>query len=110
MPESWILAGMRSTPSAWLQDTLAGLYGLVHEDFPHHVRERDGQGIRLGMAQADGEAGLGVVVDKGDLLSFQGQSHAQVYAACRFTRASFLVHYGNDLAFHRHSSYNKICR
>ena len=42
-----------------MQDALAGGNGLIVQHLAHHVRNGDGQVVRLGMAQADGEAGLG---------------------------------------------------
>ena len=37
-----------------MQDALAGGDGLVGQDLAHHVGDRDGQAVRLGIAQADG--------------------------------------------------------
>ena len=42
-----------------VQDALAGGDGLIVQHLAHHVRKGDRQGVRLGMAQADGKAGLG---------------------------------------------------
>ena len=46
-----------------VQDALAGGDGLIVQHLPHHVREGDGQAIRLGIAQADGKTGLGVAIN-----------------------------------------------
>ena len=40
-----------------VQNSLAGREGLVREDLAHHVGEGNGQGVQLGVAQADGETG-----------------------------------------------------
>ena len=74
-----------------VQDALAGGNGLVVQHLAHHVRKGDGQGVRLGMSQADGKAGLGVTINKENLFSGLGQSHAEVYASCRFANAPLLV-------------------
>lgn len=42
-----------------IQDALAGGDGLIVQYLAHYFRKGDGQGVRLGMAQADGKAGLG---------------------------------------------------
>jgi len=47
-----------------MQDALAGVNRLIGQDAPHCIRERKGQFIRLGMAQADGKAALRVPVDQ----------------------------------------------
>ena len=52
-----------------VQDTLVGFDRLVHEDAAHRVREGKGQLVRLRVAQADGQAGLGVSVHQQHLLS-----------------------------------------
>ena len=52
-----------------VQDALAGAQRLVHEDAAHRVREGKGQLVRLRVAQADGQAGLGVSVHQQHLLS-----------------------------------------
>ena len=47
-----------------VQDTLAGMNRLIHQDMPHSVRQRKGQLVRLGIAQADRQAALRVSVDQ----------------------------------------------
>ena len=43
MPESWMSAGIRSTPSGVMQDTLAvGRSGSSHQDTAHSIRESKG--------------------------------------------------------------------
>ena len=59
-----------------VQDALAGLDWLVHENTAHRVREGKGQLVRLGIAQADGQAGLGVSIHQQHLLSGLGQPDA----------------------------------
>ena len=42
-----------------VQDALTGAERLVHQDAAHCFREGEGQLVRLRVAQADGQAGLG---------------------------------------------------
>ena len=56
-----------------VQDTLAGAQRFVHQNTAHRVREGEGQLVRLGVAQADGQAGLGVSIHQQHLLSGLGQ-------------------------------------
>ena len=59
-----------------------------------------GQLVRLGIAQADGQAGLGVSVHQQDLLPGLGQPYPQVGAGGRLADAAFLVGDGDDLRVH----------
>ena len=59
-----------------VQDTLAGAQRFVHQNTAHRVREGKGQLVRLGIAQADGQAGLGIGVHQQHLLSGLGQPDA----------------------------------
>ena len=45
-----------------VQNALAGGDGLLVQHLSHHVREGDGQAVRLGISQADGKTGLGVAI------------------------------------------------
>ena len=83
-----------------MQDALAGAYRFVHQDTAHRVREGKGQLVRLGIAQADGQAGLGVSVHQQDLLPGLGQPYPQVGAGGRLADAAFLVGDGDDLRVH----------
>ncbi len=58
-----------------VQDALAGAQRLVHQDAAHRVREGKGQLVRLRVAQADGQAGLGVSIHQQHLLSGLGQPY-----------------------------------
>ena len=80
-----------------VQDALAGAQRLVHQDAAHRVRECKGQFVRLGVAQADGQAGLGVCVHQQHLFSGLSQPDPQVRAGGRFANAAFLVGDGDDL-------------
>ena len=80
-----------------VQDALAGAQRFVHEDAAHRVREGKGQLVRLRVAQADGEAGLGVSIHQQHLLSGLRQPDAQVRAGGRFADAALLVGNGDDL-------------
>ena len=59
-----------------VQDTLARAQRLVHQDTAHRVGQGKGQLVRLGVAQADGQAGLGVSVHQQHLSPGLGQSDA----------------------------------
>ena len=80
-----------------VQDTLAGMNRLIHQDMPHSVRQRKGQLVRLGIAQADRQAALRVSVDQQDFLSGLRQPDSQVGTGCCFANAAFLVGNGDDL-------------
>ena len=58
-----------------VQDTLVGFDRLVHQDAAHRVREGKGQLVRLRVAQADGQAGLGVSIHQQHFLSGLGQPY-----------------------------------
>ena len=63
--------------------------------------EGKGQLIRLGMAQADGEAALWVSVDQQHFLPVLRQSDPQVCAGSRLANATFLVGNGDNLRVQR---------
>ena len=60
-----------------VQDALAGGDVLIVQHLAHHVREGDGQTVRLGMAQADGEAALRITIDDQHFLSCLKESAIQ---------------------------------
>ena len=79
-----------------VQDTLAGMNRLIHQDMPHSVRQRKGQLVRLGIAQADRQAALRVSVDQQDFFSGLRQPDSQVGTGRCLANAAFLVGNGND--------------
>ena len=83
-----------------MQDTIPGGDGLIVRHLAHRVREDDGQGVRLWMAQADDKAGLRGHVNQQNLLSSLGQSHAEIYTTCRFSHTALLIDQGDDLGVH----------
>ena len=80
-----------------VQDTLAGAQRLVHQDTAHRVGQGKGQLVRLGVAQADGQAALRVPVDQQHFLSGLRQPNPQVRAGGCLANAAFLVGDGDDL-------------
>ena len=80
-----------------VQDTLAGAQRLVHQDTAHRVGQGKGQLVRLGVAQADGQAALRVPVDQQHFLSGLRQPDPQVRAGGCLANAAFLVGDGDDL-------------
>ena len=80
-----------------VQDTLARAQRLVHQNTAHSVRQCKGQLVRLGVAQADGQAALRVSVDQQHFLSGLCQTYSQVRTGCCFANAAFLVCDGDDL-------------
>ena len=80
-----------------VQDTLAGAQRLVHQDTAHRVGQGKGQLVRLGMAQADGQAALRVPVDQQHFLPGLRQPNPQVRAGGCLANAAFLVGDGDDL-------------
>ena len=83
-----------------VQDALAGAQRLVHQDTAHRVGQGKGQLVRLGMAQADGQAALRVSVDQQHFLSGLCQPDSQVRTGCCLANAAFLVGDGDDLCVH----------
>ena len=80
-----------------VQDTLAGAQRLVHQDTAHRVGQGKGQLVRLGVAQADGQAALRVPVDQQHFLSGLRQPNPQVRAGGCLANAAFLVGDGDNL-------------
>ena len=80
-----------------VQDTLAGAQRLVHQDTAHRVGQGKGQLVRLGVAQADGQAALRVPVDQQHFLPGLRQPDPQVRAGGCLANAAFLVGDGDDL-------------
>ena len=80
-----------------VQDTLSGAQRLVHQNFAHCIGQSKGQLVRLGMAQADGQAALRVSVDQQHFLSGLRQPDPQVRAGGCLANAAFLVGDGDDL-------------
>ena len=78
-------------------DTLARAQRLVHQDTAHRVGQGKGQLVRLGVAQADGQAALRVPVDQQHFLSGLRQPNPQVRAGGCLANAAFLVGDGDDL-------------
>ena len=91
------VGGHQVNPLWVVQDTLARAQRLVHQNTAHSVRQCKGQLVRLGVAQADGQASLRVPVDQQDFLSGLRQPDSQVRTGCCFANAAFLVGNGNDL-------------
>ena len=83
-----------------VQDTLAGAQRLVHQDTAHRVGQGKGQLVRLGVAQADGQAALRVPVDQQHFLSGLRQPDTQVCAGGCLANAAFLVGDSDDLCVH----------
>ena len=73
---------------------------LIHQDMLHSVRQRKGQLVRLGIAQADRQAALRVSVDQQDFLSGLRQPDSQVGTGRCLANAAFLVGDGDDLRVH----------
>ena len=80
-----------------VQDTLSGAQRLVHQDTAHCVGQGKGQLVRLGMAQADGQAALRVPVDQQNFLPGLRQPNPQVRAGGCLANAAFLVGDGDNL-------------
>ena len=83
-----------------VQDTLAGAQRLVHQDTAHRVGQSKGQLVRLGMAQADGQAALRVSVDQQNFLPRLRQPDTQICAGGCLANAAFLVGDGDNLCVH----------
>ena len=91
------VGGHQVNPLWVVQDTLARAQRLVHQNTAHSVRQCKGQLVRLGVAQADGQAALRVSVDQQHFLSGLGQPDPQVRAGGCLANAAFLVGDGDDL-------------
>ena len=83
-----------------VQDALAGAHRLVHQDTTHRVGQSKGQLVRLGMAQADGQAALRVSVDQQNFLPRLRQPDTQICAGGCLANAAFLVGDGDNLCVH----------
>ena len=83
-----------------MQDALAGAQRLVHQDTAHRIGQGKGQLVRLGMAQADGQAALRVSVDQQDFLSGLRQPDSQVGTGRCLAHTAFLVGNGDNLCVH----------
>ena len=68
MPESWMSAGIRSTPSGWCRMPSPGRSGSSMRMRPIASDRVKGSLSGWGVAQADGQAGLGVSVHQQHLL------------------------------------------
>ena len=84
-------------PLRVMQDTLARAQRLVHQNTAHHVGQGKGQLVRLGVAQADGQAALRVPVDQQHFLPGLCQPDPQVRTGGCLANAAFLVGDGDDL-------------
>ena len=80
-----------------VQDTFAGAQRLVHQDTAHRVGQGKGQLVRLGVAQADGQAALRVPVDQQHLLPGLRQPDPQVRAGGCLSNTALLIGDGDDL-------------
>ena len=80
-----------------VQDTLTGLDWLIHQNTAHSVGQGKGQFVRLGMAQADGQATLRVPINQQHFLPGLRQPDPQIRAGGCLANAAFLVGDGDDL-------------
>ena len=94
------VGGHQVNPLRVVQDTLARAQRLVHQNTAHSVGQCKGQLVRLGVAQADGQAALRVSVDQQHFLSGLGQPDPQVRAGGCLANAAFLVGDGDNLRVH----------
>ena len=83
-----------------VQDTLAGAQRLIHQDTAHSIGQGKWQFVRLGMAQADGQAALRISVNQQHFLPGLRQSNTQVFTGRCLADAAFLVGDGDDLRVH----------
>ena len=74
-----------------VQNTVGGMNGDVAEHIAHEIGQRDREGIRLRIPQADGQAALGVAVCYENPFPFVNQINAEVDASCCLTGTAFLI-------------------
>ena len=91
-------------PLRVVQDTLARAQRLVHQNTAHSVGQGKGQLVRLGVAQADGQAALRVPVDQQHFLPGLCQPDSQVGTGRCFANAAFLIGDGDDLRVQKKTS------
>lgn len=91
-----------------MQDALAGSDGLIVQYLAHYFRKGDGQGVRLGMAQAGGKAGLGIAINNQHLFSGLGKSHAEIHTTGSFSHTVLLIDQSDDLGVHGSRPPSKI--
>ena len=99
MEQKWRLCGERN-PGNGIKLDKSGTKWLVHQDTPHSVRQRKGQLVRLGIAQADRQTSLWVSVDEQDFLSGMRQADSKIGTSSGFANAALLVGDGDDLRVH----------
>ena len=97
IPESWMSAGIRSTPSGWCRIPSPGRSGSSIRIRPIASDRVKGSLSGWGVAQADGQAALRVPVDQQHFFPGLFQPNSQVRAGGRFANAAFLVGDGDDL-------------
>ena len=78
-----------------MQDAFPRTQRFVHHDAAHRIGQCKGQLVRLGIAQADGEASLRIGVDQQDFLSRPCEGDTQVCGSRGLAHAALLVDNGS---------------
>ena len=74
-----------------MQNTFRFVQRFIRDGFSDQVTDRHRQRVRLGIAQTDGQAGLGIEVHQQHLFPFLRQPDAQVRAGRRFAHVALLI-------------------
>ena len=84
-----------------MEDGVVRVDGSIHNDPVHERSEREMDAVQIMLAEADGQAALGVCVYEQDFLLSAGKTDAEVQSGRRLSDAALLVDDGNDFCvFH----------
>ena len=84
-----------------MEDGVVRVDGSIHNDPVHERSEREMDAVQIMLAEADGQAALGVCVHEQDFLLSTGKTDAEVQSGRRLSDAALLVDDGNDFCvFH----------
>ena len=84
-----------------MEDGVVRVDGSIHNNSVHEGSEREMDAVQIMLAEADGQAALGVCVYEQDFLLSAGKTDAEVQSGRRLSDAALLVDDGNDFCvFH----------
>ena len=89
---------------AMVQNTVAVRHGRVVDHILHDVCQRDGQLIRLRIAEGEGQRALCICVDEQHPLVLPGKSDAEIGGGRGFAHAALLVRHRDHFAI-RHMGF-----
>ena len=90
-----------------MQNTVAVRERGIIDHILHDVRQRNGQLIRLRVAEGEGQRALRICVNEQHPFVLLGKSDAEVSGGRGFTHAALLVGDGDNFRFQMESSFHK---